>query len=244
MKAFWWFEKDSIAGMARPGFNFFHWFDLPFDEAVMLGWIGQYSNGTINLETFRHHLQTYVPRIFHFHQLDHISGPEAIQVFQDADGVAKVLKKLNERTQLLKNFDITGDELHLQLNPLRLEQDMAFLKDQGISKIISLTEKHHHKDDLEQHFALHHISIPDLGVPDPQKAHEFTEIVQKALTNKEKIAVHCLAGIGRTSTMIMAAHLLMGENFDSVVKKIARQNPSYGLTEIQNNFLSSLISKK
>lgn len=244
MKAFWWFEKNSIAGMARPGFNFFHWFDLPFDEASLLGWIGQYSNETIDLETFRHHLQTYVPRIFHFHNLDHLSGPEAIKIFQSDDGVAQVLKKLNERTQLLKSFDISGNELRIQLNPRRLEDDVNFIKNQGIDKIITLTEKHHHKDILEQHFDLHHIAIQDLGVPHADKAHEFTEIVKETLTNKEKMAVHCLAGIGRTSTMIMAAHLLMGEDLKSVVEKIKRQNPSYGLTEIQNNFLTSLIAKK
>jgi hypothetical protein len=36
MKAFWWFKENSIAGMARPGFNSVRWFDLPFDEALLL----------------------------------------------------------------------------------------------------------------------------------------------------------------------------------------------------------------
>ncbi len=34
MKAFWWFKQDSIAGMARPGFNSVPWFDLP-SEALL-----------------------------------------------------------------------------------------------------------------------------------------------------------------------------------------------------------------
>lgn len=240
MKAFWWFEKDSIAGMARPGFNYFHWFDLPFDEASMLGWIGQHSTGVVDLENFRHHLETYVPRIYHFHQLDHISGPEAIRIFQTQDGVAKVLKSLNERTQLLEKFDIVGDQLHLKMNHQRLEQDIAFLKNQGIKKVITLTEKHHSKDFLQDHFSLHHIAIPDLGAPQVEQVHEITEILKDALTNKEKVVVHCLAGIGRTSTMILGAHVLMGKDIEALKIQIARQNPAFALSDVQMKFLSTL----
>lgn len=243
MKAFWWFEKDSIAGMARPGFNYFRWFDLPFEEASMLGWLGQHSSGKVDLESFRHHLGTYVPRIYHFHQLDHVSGPEAIKIFKTTDGVAQVLKSLNDRTQLLENFEISGDELQIKMNPKLLEQDIAFIKSQGITKVISLTEKQHSKDILQDHFSLHHIAIPDLGAPEVEQAHEITEILKEALTNKEKVVVHCLAGLGRTSTMILAAHVLMGKDFEELKAQIQRQNPSFGLTDIQTNFLKSLISK-
>lgn len=241
MKAFWWFEKDSIAGMARPGFNYFHWFDLPFDEASLLGWIGQHSTGTVDLETFRHHLETYVPRIYHFHQLDHISGPEAIRIFNNADGVAKVLKSLNDRTQLLEKFDIVGNQLQIKMNPQRLEQDIAFLKNQGINKVITLTEKHHSKDVLQDHFSIYHIAIPDLGAPQVEQAYEITEILKEALVNKEKVVVHCLAGIGRTSTMILAAHVLMGKNLEELKVQISRQNPAFALSDTQMKFLSTLI---
>ncbi|OYW07389.1 MAG: 50S ribosomal protein L13 [Acidobacteriia bacterium 12-62-4] len=40
----------------------------------------------------------------------------------------------------------------------------------------------------------------------------MAEIVTAANKNKEKLAVHCLAGIGRTSTMLIAAHILMGKS--------------------------------
>lgn len=63
MKAFWWFKENSIAGMARPGFNLVRLADLSFEESVLLGWLGQYSNGRAEMSTFHRHLNTYVPKI-------------------------------------------------------------------------------------------------------------------------------------------------------------------------------------
>src|SRR5262249_4776107 len=107
MKAFWWFKDNSIAGMARPGFNAVHWCDLPFDEAVLSGWIGQFSSGSESLASFRKHLSDYAPKIYKFYGLDAESGTQAINVFDKLAGLTSVFDRLAARTQILQSLEVT-----------------------------------------------------------------------------------------------------------------------------------------
>jgi protein-tyrosine phosphatase len=240
MKAFWWFKPGAIAGMARPGFNAFRWFELPFEEAVLLGWLGQHSSGRTSLESFRHHLSTYVPQIFRFHQHDEVSGPKALEIFAQNSGLQLVVENLNQRTQILGEYAISDDHLHFTMNGQRLQHEIDFLKAQGIQRLITLTERAHQHDVLNEHFAVHHLAIQDLGAPRVEQAQELAEILQKSSAQGEKVVVHCLAGIGRTSTMLLGAHLLMGQNYDNLMQQIKRQNPAFALSETQIQFLKSL----
>lgn len=107
MKAFWWFKEKAISGMARPGFNAIQWYDLTFQESAVLSWIGQYPSGAAQLHHFRRHLRTYVPRILRFHGLDEVSGGQQIAVFDEKDGLATVLERLNGRMHLRRQ-SVTG----------------------------------------------------------------------------------------------------------------------------------------
>lgn len=240
MKAFWWFEEDFIAGMARPGFNSFHFMDLEFNEAVVLGWLGQYSSGSATLESLRHHLQTYVPKMFKFHQLNDESGQKMIEIFNQRSGLELMLERTLQKVPVIQNLEITDDSVHFSIHPNRLMEETDFLKRHNIRRIITLTEKHHSKDFLQDHFDLHHLSIEDLGAPSFEQAEHLAEIVKKARIDQEKLAVHCLAGIGRTSTMLMAAYILLGEKLEHMKAKIAKQNPRFILTGVQKEFLEQI----
>jgi predicted protein tyrosine phosphatase len=243
MNAFWWFKEKSIAGMARPGFNAVHWFDLPFDEAVLLGWLGQYSSGTVQLDSFRNHLQDYAPRIFKFYNLNEVSGAESLKIFRDSAGILEICGKLTKRTQIFDNFEIVDNDLNFTLSHSRLKTEIEFLKRQGIDRIISLTEKHHHKEVLQDHFTLHHLGIEDLGAPKMEQVLQLAEVIQSSIKNKETVAVHCLAGIGRTSTMLMASHIVMGERARDLELLLKKQNPTFILTGTQGEFLRSLSAQ-
>lgn len=240
MKAFWWFKENAIAGMARPGFNSVHWFDLDFDEAVALGWIGRYSTGTASLESFRSHLKSYVPKIFVFHHLDNESGQKALQAFDKEAKIIEVLDRLNRRSQIFENYELKNGELHFSLCKKRLQLEIDFLRKNGIEKLVTLTEQHHGKHFLQDHFELHHISIEDLNAPNVDQVHQLANVIQDAQRAGQKMAVHCLAGIGRTSTMLMSAHLVLGESFGDLKTRLARQNPRFAFTGVQADFVKSL----
>ena len=90
---------------------------------------------------------------------------------------------------------------------------------------------------------LHHIAIKDLEAPTYGQVEELAQIIEQARIKKDITAIHCLAGIGRTSTMLMAAHLQLGESFSGLKKILAERNPTYILTGKQGDFISDLLKK-
>lgn len=238
MNAFWWYEENFIAGMARPGFNSVHFTDLKFDEAILLGWIGQYASGDVALESFRHHLETYVPRIYKFHKG---AGPDSVQVFNRIEGLVEVLSRLKDRMRIIRDFYIENDKLSVDLCNDHLRKEMHYLKERGINTIVSLTEKHHSAEILKDTFALHHISIQDLCAPTRDQAEYLADVIKSSRGRGDKLAVHCLAGIGRTSTMIIAAHVLLGEKLEILLDRLAKQNPRFAFTSSQADFVRSLV---
>jgi protein-tyrosine phosphatase len=244
MKAFWWFKENSIAGMARPGFNAAHWSDLPFEEGILFGWLGQFSNGPVPLSSLRHHLTTYAPRVFNFFRLDNETGQRALKVFDDEVGTMNVMSRLAERTQSFCDLAIREEHVHFSVNENRVFEEISHLKHLGIRRVVSLTEHHHHKDILADHFELHHLGIADLGAPTREQAHQLAEVVERAEEDREIVAVHCLAGIGRTSTMLLAAHLILGENLDDLKRRIAERNPTFMLVGSQAEFIHNIVEAK
>lgn len=211
MKAFWWFRENKIAGMARPGFNHAHWFDLPFDEATVLGWLGRYSGGSVSLKEFEKHLQDYVPKIQKFYSLDEEVFRAAIRDLETPTGFRAAFERLRDRTHAFEGIEVRSGEVRFSISDRHFRSETEYLKKQGIQRIVSLTEQHHQNELLADHFDLHHIGIEDLGPPKMEQVHELVRILRISGENRETVAVHCLAGIGRTSTMLMAAHIVMAK---------------------------------
>ncbi len=243
MKAFWWFREGEIAGMARPGFNSFRWFDLEFDEAVLMSWLGTHPSGSASLESFRHHLQTYAPRIFRFYELDNSSGASAIAIFESREGVGEVLARLKEKTKSVAHYAVEEQRVHFELCRTRLDWEIEFMKNNGIGSVVTLTERHHSSEVLQDHFDVHHIAIQDLGAPQVEQVAQLAEVVDEARQKATPLAVHCLAGIGRTSTMLIGAHILLGEKTEDLLNLVKRQNPAFVFTGEQADFIRALDSK-
>jgi atypical dual specificity phosphatase len=243
MRAFWWFREDLIAGMARPGFNHSHWFDLKFDEAILLGWIGQYSTGSLALSDWNLHLENYAPKVLKFYKIDELEGSSILQKMKNAEGLQKLLERLSASTKLLKSFKIKDAEIEIEYDKSFVEKEIHNLKEKNISKVISLTERQHDSELLNKHFDTFHFSIKDLTAPSMEQVIELSKIFQEAKKNKEKTAIHCLAGVGRTSTMIIASHLALGESLEELKATVAKQNPHYVLTGSQADFIDSVKEK-
>lgn len=240
MKAFWWFKENSIAGMARPGFNATHFYDLNFNDMTVLGWLGRYSCGVIKLQDFHTHIQIYMPRVFSLIKMEPAEGEQKLRPLLSMDGLRSAIAELNQKTQILEHFEFNANTLNLKLNFKRLDTEIAFLKNSGINSVVALTEDHHQRDLLANHFDVHHISIPDMHPPSLEQAMRLAKIIEEARSKDKKVAVHCLAGIGRTSTMIVAAQVLLGEKLADMKVAIAQRNPSFKLHGSQAEFLDSL----
>lgn len=242
MRAFWWFKDGEIAGMARPGFNQVHWFDLPFHEAAVLGWVGNHSSGTYTRESFHEHIRFHIPRIFKFHDLDEAASRRCIEVLMTEEGLTDALDSVMRRTRTLETFFVGADEITLSFCPKNLEGEITHFKSKGITRLVALTEKHHSRDVMVEHFDSHHLAIDDLGAPRLEQVHELAKLIEDSRMRGEAMAVHCMAGIGRTSTMLMAAHLVLGEKFEDLEARLKRTNPRFALSGSQGEFLRSLKS--
>lgn len=226
--------------MARPGFNGTHFYDLTFDEMTILGWIGQHSCGDVDIEEFKTHCAHYMPRIFEIIKMDLVEGNKKVEPLLTSDGLKSAFTALNKKTNFFKSFEVSSNRLKFDLNFDNLSREIDFLKNKGISSIITLTEKHHQADRLSEHFDVHHFSIPDMHAPTIGQAEAAAQIISRARAKNEKVAVHCLAGIGRTSTMIMAAHVLLGEDLKDLKAEILRINPSFKFVGPQTKFLDEI----
>ncbi len=239
MRAFWWFREDKIAGMARPGFNEVRWRELPFDESVMLGWLGQFSIGAaLPIQDLHQHVQTYGRKIAKMYLIADDKFDSAVSDFYSEAGISQILKRLYERTGIFSDVAAREEHVHFEFCTNRLNSEILQLKNKKIESIITLTERHHAREELQKHFDVHHLSIEDLNAPRLEQAHEMAEILKKS--DDKKIAVHCLAGIGRTSTMILAAHMLLGEDLGKLTEQIAQKNSAFALSLSQKAFLKSV----
>ena len=244
MKSFWWYQDNLIAGMARPGFNNIHWFDLPFPEAVLMGWIGQYSTGSLSLASFENHLQTYVPKIAKFYHTSPEDIQMLIQEFTDEAKTRKYLESLAVRSKLFSGVEVdysrTGNEFGIEYCTKNLSSEVDRLKQKNIKTIATLTERDHNHDHLSKSFDCYHFPIDDLTHPTFEQVLNFSKLLEDSIKRNSPLAVHCLAGIGRTSTMLISAYYLLGHSKSDLRKTIAVKNPTYKLTGLQEKFFDEL----
>lgn len=84
-----------------------------------------------------------------------------------------------------------------------LDADLDDLAVEGIRHVVTLTEEPLALPSGEG-FTGHHLPIADFSAPDLDQATEFCRLVDEVREAKGALVVHCLAGIGRTGTMLGA----------------------------------------
>ena len=103
-----------------------------------------------------------------------------------------------------------------------LEDEARSLKDEGFDIVVSLLTPEESNElglareaELAQTYGLRVLNFPirDLGVPESiSAAHKFLDMLHRALTAGEKIAVHCRQGVGRSG--LIASSLLVMSGID------------------------------
>jgi len=90
----------------------------------------------------------------------------------------------------------------------RLDDDLTWLKEQGIGAVLSLTETPLNAEALARHdlIALH-LPVLDLTPPTTGQLVRALEFIDEQHARGRAVVVHCLMGQGRTGT-VLAAYLI------------------------------------
>ena len=89
-----------------------------------------------------------------------------------------------------------------------LDEDLAWLRAQGVDALLTLTESPLPADALARHgLTALHLPVPDLTAPLPAQFDEALGFIDVQRAQGRRVAVHCLMGQGRTGT-VLAAYLI------------------------------------
>jgi len=115
---------------------------------------------------------------------------------------------------------------------------------QGIKSIVTIREEPL-ADEWIKHVDYLHIMSNDMAVPEFDDLIHAVDFIHKRITNNEPVLVHCLAGMGRTGT-VLACYLVKYQNTsaEEAMQKVREERPgsiqSYPQEEIIFRFEKSL----
>ena len=241
INTFWWFLEGRAGGMGRPGFNRCHWFDLSLEGGVLLTWIGEGAARHGSFDGLGPYLEAYGPKVAPFFDLSVEQVKARLDRLLQPDELQAALEHLNASTGVLRDVSPGPDGvMRYALETAPLRQDLAALKRLDISVIVSLMELPPAPELGEAGFEVFHLPVGDVTPPALDQVRAFSEILQRALDTGQRLVTHCLAGVGRTTTMYLASALLQGRPWEELVQHVALCNPRYQLKGPQVEFLRRL----
>jgi atypical dual specificity phosphatase len=130
----------------------------------------------------------------------------------------------------VRNFSwVVDDRLAGMAQPgviARLADDLAYLAEQDITLLVSLTENVLDPQALSAAgLETLHIPVKDFTAPTQEQLRTFVAEVERRQKNNEAVGVHCGAGLGRTGTFLAAWFVSRGMTAPAAIAEVRRLRP-------------------
>ncbi|MBM3225340.1 MAG: hypothetical protein FJZ47_16265 [Candidatus Tectomicrobia bacterium] len=246
LRSFWWFREGRIGGMGRPGFNRCHWFDLPFEEGLLLSWLGKQHLPAPAVHDLWAYLESYGPKVAMYYGLTPDMARDRLAPLRERAALLHLAERMNAKTGIFDEVAwVAGPvapALRLVPSVQQRQHEVAVLKQHQVHVLISLLEQPLDYPELCNDFEMHHVPVEDVTPPGRHQVYVFADTLARALAAEKTVVTHCLAGIGRTTTMLLAAYLLHGYALRDLATWVRVRNPHFVFRGSQAEFLQELAT--
>lgn len=122
-----------------------------------------------------------------------------------------------------------------------IDHDLAALRTVGVTMLITLTETDLPQEPLRRHGLRNlHLPIRDREPPSVPQVRMLVMRMNTMLQKGEVLAVHCLAGLGRTGTILASWLIQDGLTAQAALERIRKIEPGYVQSREQEEFLHAV----
>jgi atypical dual specificity phosphatase len=124
-------------------------------------------------------------------------------------------------------------------------EEFAWLREQGIEVLLSLTEDRPRRDWADEAGLLvFHEPLEDMEAPTQDQLDRAVSAMLRAMSLNKGVAVHCGAGLGRTGVVLAAYFVAKGATAQNAVARIRRLRPGSIETDEQAEAIEHYARRK
>jgi len=111
--------------------------------------------------------------------------------------------------------------------------DLDWLRGQGVTAVLSLTELRPELSDFE----VLHLPVVDMASPTVDQLHDAVAFIRAVVRRGGAVVIHCAAGMGRTGTFLAAYLVREGMAVEDALERVRELRPGSVETPEQESIL-------